>query len=107
MNITATSKLKTHKNTQKTRTLFVILLTVVLIFSLLIIGVFMINSNGPSPDGTVHVKNEKQLTNTINKAKKSTTITLDNDITLTKPIIIPNKKEITLTNNTTTTDNFF
>jgi hypothetical protein len=100
MNITATSKLKNY-NTQKTR-LSIVLLTVVLIVSLLIVGVIiMTNSNDPDPYGIVHVKNEKELVKAINKAKNPTTIQLDNDITLTKPLVISNNKEISLTSNTT------
>ncbi|MDR0460217.1 MAG: hypothetical protein LBH62_02075 [Nitrososphaerota archaeon] len=57
----------------------------------------------PSPNGeAIHVKNEKELTNTINKAKNPTTIKLDNDIALTKPLAISKNKNITLTSNTTT-----
>jgi len=101
MNITAvTCKFKTHNNTQKTRTLIVVLLTVALISSLLTVGVLFMTNLAPSPDGdAIHVKNEKELVDAINKAKKSTTIKLDNDITLTKPLTIPNKKNITLTSN--------
>ncbi len=65
------SKFKTHSTTQKNR-LVAILLTVVLLASLLIAcALFMTNSNSSSPnDGVMHVKNEKELINAINKAKK-------------------------------------
>ncbi|MCL1976810.1 MAG: hypothetical protein FWG55_01685 [Candidatus Bathyarchaeota archaeon] len=98
----AKSKFKLH--TYKTR-LIVALIAVLLISSLTAVYVSIVNSNDPSTDDTIHVKNEKELTNAINKAKNPTTVKLDHDITLTKPIVISNKKEITLTS--TTTENFF
>jgi len=96
------SKFKTHSTTQKNR-LVAILLTVVLLASLLIAcALFMTNSNSSSPnDGVMHVKNEKELINAINKAKKATTITLDNDITLTTTLTISNGKKITLLSDNT------
>jgi hypothetical protein len=110
MNTTATtSKPKTHNNTQKNRLpIAVVLLTVVLISSSLItVGISFITNPTPSTDGNiVHVTNEKELTNTINKAKNPTTIKLNNDITLTNTLNIPNKKTITLTSNTTTEEYF-
>jgi hypothetical protein len=81
---------------------------VVLISSLLIVGVlFVTSSNSRSPYGTIHVKNEKELLNAINKATVHLTIKIDNDIILTKPLTIPNNKNITLTSNTTNTDKIF
>jgi hypothetical protein len=65
----------------------------VLISSLLAACILLItNTNNLSPDGTIHVKNEEELLNAINKVKKPTTIQINNDITLTKPLNIPNKK---------------
>jgi hypothetical protein len=105
MSTNITAKFSIH-NKHATR-LLVALLIVVLISSLLLVGLFLMTNSAQSPDGMVHVKNEKELTKAINKAKKPTTITLDNDITLTKPMIIPNNKNITLTSNTTTTSEEF
>jgi hypothetical protein len=80
--------------------LFVVL-TVALISSLLTVwALFITNSNSPSPYGPIHVKNEKELINAINKATVHLTIKLDKDITLTKPLIISANKAISLESNT-------
>ncbi|MCL2292639.1 MAG: hypothetical protein FWC30_06225, partial [Candidatus Bathyarchaeota archaeon] len=89
-------KPKKHKN----RTPLIVLLTVVLISSILTAHVFTMNSNNlSSTDDTIYVKNEKELTNTINNVIEPITITLNKDIKLTKPLVIPNNKNITLTSN--------
>jgi hypothetical protein len=92
---------------------FVLCLIFVLVSSLLV-GTFMNESNGASLENTVHVKNEAELKNAINNTPTggSTTIAIDNDITLTSyekgdsiynyqvaTLIIPANKDITLTSN--------
>ncbi|MDR0797769.1 MAG: hypothetical protein LBE70_03505 [Nitrososphaerota archaeon] len=47
------------------------------------------------------VSNENELRNAINAAIEPTSIAIDNDITLTRTIVIPANKDITLTSNTT------
>jgi hypothetical protein len=85
----------------------------VVLISSLFVGIFMTGANGASLENAIHVKNENELKNAINNAPtgKPTTITLDNDITLTSTtddhnsnyhpvsIIIPADKDITLTSN--------
>jgi hypothetical protein len=97
--------------------LFVSLLVLVLAFSLFTC-VSLNGSSGASLENAVHVKNEAELKNAINNAPTggSTTITLDNDITLTSyetseqytgyiylyhnaTLIFPANKDITLTSN--------
>jgi hypothetical protein len=94
--------------------LLIISLLCVILASSLFICTFMLNgSSGTSLENAVHVKNETELKNAIDNAPtgKSTTITLDKDITLTITtddhnsnyypvnIIIPADKDITLTSN--------
>ncbi|MDR0459988.1 MAG: hypothetical protein LBH62_00900, partial [Nitrososphaerota archaeon] len=77
-------KPKKHKN----RTPLIVLLTVVLISSILTAHVFTMNSNNlSSTNSTIHVRNEKELTNAINNAPttKPTTIILNKDIKLKNP----------------------
>ena len=79
--------------------LFVSLLVVVL-FSSLLVGIFMNGTNGASVENAVHVKNENELKNAINNASsKEVIIALDNDITLTETLKISTNKDITLTSN--------
>ncbi len=51
------------------------------------------------------VSNEMELRNAVNTAVEPTVIALDNDITLTKQLVIPVSKDITLTS--TSTSEFF
>jgi hypothetical protein len=91
-------------------------LLIAFLFSSLFVGMFMINSSsGASLDNAVRVKNEVELKNAINNTPTggSTTIALDNDITLTSyeeatydyynyhtgTLVIPVNKDITLTSN--------
>jgi len=88
-------------------------LLIVMLTSSLLVCTSINGVNGASLENTVHVKNEEELKNAINNAptNKPTTITLDNDITLTQTtddhtsnhwpvsIIIPADKDITLTSN--------
>jgi hypothetical protein len=74
------------------------LLVVVLVFSLFVC-VFVSGSIGTSLENDVHVKNEDTLRNAIKNVSNgiSTTIIMDNDITLTETLRIPVNKDITLT----------
>jgi hypothetical protein len=90
-------------------------LLVVVLVSSLFVCVFVLNgSSGASLENVVHVKNEDELKNAINNAPTggSTTIALDNDISLISyeepdytynyqiaTLIIPANKDITLTSN--------
>jgi len=79
--------------------LFTTLLIAVLISSLFTC-IFVNNSIGASLKNAIHVKNETELKNAItNTPSKTTTIALDNDITLTDALTIPANKDITLTSN--------
>ena len=86
-------------------------LLIVMLISSLLVYTSINDANGASSENAIHVKNEDELRKAINNAPtgQSTTITLDNDITLTNTtddsnsnywpvnIIIPADKDITLT----------
>jgi len=74
---------------------------IVLLVSSIFVCVSVNGVSGASLENAVHVKDETELRNAINNASnnKSTTISLDNDITLTDKIVIPKNKDITLTSN--------
>jgi hypothetical protein len=76
-----TSLHDTHRKTLATTSLLIIIL-----FSSLFVGVFTNGSSGASLENAVHVKNEDELKNAIDNAPagKTTTIAIDNDITLTR-----------------------
>ncbi|MCL2135254.1 MAG: autotransporter adhesin family protein [Candidatus Bathyarchaeota archaeon] len=95
------------------RSLLLVSLLVVVLFSSLFACMFVNDSSAASLENAVHVKSEEELKNAMDNAPtgKSTIIALDNDITLTSTtddhnsnyypvsIIIPADKDITLTSN--------
>lgn len=86
------------------RRAYLLLLTslmIALLVSSIFVCVFVNSVGGVSLENAVYVKNETELKNAIKNASNdiSTTIALDNDITLTEPLKISNKKDITLTSN--------
>jgi hypothetical protein len=88
--------------------ILITLLTAVLISSLLAVYVLTMNSDDISHDGVVYVKNEKELTNTINNiAEKPITIALNKDLKLSSPLVISADKNITLTSNTKNNIKFY
>lgn len=52
-----------------------------------------------TPETSITTTSEAELEEAVNDAVEPTVITLDNDIQLTKPLIIPTNKNITLTSN--------
>ncbi|MCL2135334.1 MAG: hypothetical protein FWH37_07275 [Candidatus Bathyarchaeota archaeon] len=96
------------------RSLLLIALLVVVLFSSLFVCMFVNGYSAASLENTIRVKNETELKNAISNASdgKSTIIALDNDITLTTydegnytynyavaTLIIPANKDITLITN--------
>ncbi|MDR2707181.1 MAG: hypothetical protein LBB87_00315 [Nitrososphaerota archaeon] len=80
-------------------------LLIVVLASSLFVCIFMMNGcDGISLEHVIHVKNEDELKNMINNTvnKKSTVVALDNDITLTETLRIPDDKDITITSNKAT-----
>ncbi len=81
---------------------------IVLLIATSFFGVFSTSVAGQTtvdrtPDRIV--SNEMELRNAVNNAVEPTVIALDNDITLTKQLVIPVNKDITLTS--TSTSKFF
>lgn len=76
-------------------------LLVVILVSSLFTCLLVNSSNGASLTDVVHVKNEAELKEAIKNVstKKATTITIDNDITLTESLVISADNNITLTSN--------
>ena len=103
MRMAVGSKFKVH-NSRNTMILLA-LIVVLLIFSLLAVCAFMINSEDTILDGTIHVRSEKELRNAVDNALEPTIITLDKDIKLAKSLVISANKNITLTSNNNV--NFF
>jgi hypothetical protein len=98
MSVAVGSKFKVHNSRN---TVILIALIVAISISLLLAGcVFMMNSDDPILDGTIHVRSEKELINAINNAEEPAIITLNKDIKLTKPLIVSSNQDITLTSST-------
>jgi len=79
-------------------------LLLIIIFASLCVYTLIVNVEKSSLEKAIHVKNETELDNAINAVQKggSVIIALDNDITLTNsPLLISDKKDITLTSNKT------
>jgi len=99
MNTNTKTETKVHNSHKNKPPLpLIAIFIVILIFSA--VTIYIVTS---SPiNSTIHVRNEKELTNAINNAPttKPTTIILNKDIKLKNPLLIPNNKNITLTSNT-------
>ena len=82
------------------RVLLLFSLLIAVLASALFVGIIIHDTSG-SLENVVHVENEDTLKNAVNNAqnKKTTTITLDKDITLTETLKIDTNKDITLTSN--------
>ena len=82
------------------KSLLLISLLCVVLVSSLFTYMFVNDSSATSLENTMHVKTETELKNAINNvSSKETTIALDNDITLTQPIVISANKDIKLVSN--------
>jgi hypothetical protein len=104
--MTTDVELKSKSQITRKPVILVALLVVIVLSLLLAVFIFMMDSDVASLDGVIHVSNEKELVKAVTNVAEPTIIILNENIVLTKSLVIPALSEITLTSSNDA-NNFF